>query len=77
MEEPGTEIERAELAHDEELVARFRREALAAARLSHPNILHIYDASSAEGAYDIVKDYALREPQSTQRPLVGHLDQRG
>jgi len=32
-----------ELADDEELVARFRREAMAAAALQHPNITQVYD----------------------------------
>jgi tRNA A-37 threonylcarbamoyl transferase component Bud32 len=42
---------RADLARDEEFVARFRREALAVAQLNHPNILHVYDAGVAHGVY--------------------------
>jgi serine/threonine-protein kinase len=48
---------RGELARDREFVARFRREALASARLSHPNILHVYDAGAAGGVYYIVMGY--------------------
>jgi tRNA A-37 threonylcarbamoyl transferase component Bud32 len=48
---------RGELAQDREFIARFRREALAVARLSHPNILHVYDAGLAHGVYYIVMDY--------------------
>ena len=42
---------RGELAHDKEFIARFRQEALAAANLDHPNILHVYDAGMAHGRY--------------------------
>jgi serine/threonine protein kinase len=48
---------RSELAQDEQFVTRFRREALAVAELSHPNILHVYDAGVAFGMYYIVMAY--------------------
>jgi serine/threonine protein kinase len=48
---------RKELTNDQEFIARFRREALAAAKLSHPNILLIYDASVAHGWYYIAMEY--------------------
>ena len=50
-------ILRVELAQDEQFVARFRQEALAVAGLSHPNILHVYDAGMAFGMYYIVMAY--------------------
>ena len=48
---------RSELARDEEFVNRFRREALAAANMDHPNILHVYDAGAAHGMYYIVMGF--------------------
>ena len=40
-----------------EFVARFKREALAAARLSHPNVVHIYDAGEVDGRNYIAMEY--------------------
>ena len=48
---------RDELARDQQFVARFRQEALAAANLNHPNILHVYDAGAANGKYFIAMAY--------------------
>ncbi|MEA2398862.1 MAG: eukaryotic-like serine/threonine-protein kinase, partial [Thermoleophilaceae bacterium] len=47
------------LAEDEAFVARFRREALAAARLQHPNIVQVFDSGedSESGRHYIVMEY--------------------
>ncbi len=60
---------RQELAQDEEFVTRFRREALAVADLSHPNILQIYDAGFVQGLYYIVMAYV---DGGSLRELIGH-----
>jgi beta-lactam-binding protein with PASTA domain/tRNA A-37 threonylcarbamoyl transferase component Bud32 len=52
---------RAELASDAQLQARFRREAQAMARLTHPNIVQIYQTGEAGGRPYIVMEY-LPEP---------------
>ena len=45
-------------AEDDEFVERFKREAQAAARLSHPNIVAVYDRGRAEdGSYYIAMEY--------------------
>ncbi|MEY2431617.1 MAG: eukaryotic-like serine/threonine-protein kinase [Acidimicrobiaceae bacterium] len=44
------------LAADESFIARFRREAVAAARLSHPSIVSIYDTCAEDGYEAIVME---------------------
>lgn len=44
-------------AHDRAFVERFRREAQAAANLSHPNIVSLYDYGADDGTYFIVMEY--------------------
>jgi serine/threonine-protein kinase len=47
------------LAEDEAFVARFRREALAAARLQHPNVVQVFDSGEdpESGRHYIVMEY--------------------
>jgi beta-lactam-binding protein with PASTA domain len=45
------------LAGDQSFVDRFRREARAAAGLSHPNIVAVYDWGAVDGIYYMVMEY--------------------
>jgi len=49
------------LVTDESFVARFQREAQNIARLSHPNIVHVYDMNRHEGTYYYVMEYVEGE----------------
>jgi serine/threonine-protein kinase len=59
------------LASDQQFVARFRREAVAAARLSHPAIVSIYDTCTDDGVDAIVMELVRGTT------LRGELDRRG
>ena len=43
--------------NDTEFIARFQREAKAAARITHPNIVNVFDVGVAEGRHYIVMEY--------------------
>jgi eukaryotic-like serine/threonine-protein kinase len=53
----AVKILRPEFTADEEFIKKFKRESLAAASLSHPNIVGIYDVGEEEGVYYIVMEY--------------------
>ena len=63
-----------ELSTDRSFVERFRREAQAAANLSHPNIVSVYDWGEEDGTYFIVMEYVDGKPLSnlirTEGPLL-------
>ncbi len=62
-----------ELSTDSSFVGRFRREAQAAANLSHPNIVPVFDWGESERTYYIVMEYVDGQPLSSiirdQAPL--------
>jgi serine/threonine-protein kinase len=53
-----------ELSVDRTFVERFRREAQAAANLSHPNIVPVFDWGEDDGSYFIVMEYVEGRPLS-------------
>ena len=53
----AVKVLRSQFAGDEDFVKRFRREAQAAASLSHPNIVSIYDIGIEEDVHFIVMEY--------------------
>ena len=57
----AVKVLRSQFANDEQFVARFRREAQAAARLSHHNIVNMYDVGQDEDVHYIVMEYISGE----------------
>ncbi len=61
-------------SRDKAFVERFRREAQAAANLSHPNIVSLYDYGSDDDTYFIVMEFidgkALSEVIAAEAPLM-------
>ncbi len=57
----AVKILHAQLANDEEFLEKFQLEAKAAAKLSHPNIVGIYDVGQDENKHYIVMEYIAGE----------------
>jgi eukaryotic-like serine/threonine-protein kinase len=61
-------------AQDQEFVERFRREAKAAAGLSHPNVVGVFDRGEHEGTYyiamELLQGRTLKEIVSEEAPLA-------
>ena len=62
-----------ELSVDQTFVERFRREAQAAAKLSHPNIVPVFDWGEDNGTYFIVMEFVDGEPLSATLRREGTL----
>jgi eukaryotic-like serine/threonine-protein kinase len=62
------------LSDDERFVARFRREALAVAKLVHPNIVQVYDTGNDLGQYYIVMEYVKGKSGAQLLQAQGTLD---
>ncbi|MFT3887292.1 MAG: Stk1 family PASTA domain-containing Ser/Thr kinase [Arachnia sp.] len=67
-------VMRSDLGEDDEFAAKFDREARAAAVLSHPNVVSIFDQGSSQGKPYIVMEYiegeTLRKVISREAPLA-------
>jgi hypothetical protein len=53
----AVKVLRQQFAADPEFLVRFRHEAHAAAALTHPNIVHVYDVGESGGQHYIVMEY--------------------
>src|SRR5271165_5092037 len=60
-----------ELSVDRSFVERFRREAQAAANLSHPNIVPVFDWGEDTGTYFIVMEFIDGRPLSSILKTAG------
>ncbi|MFA6577223.1 MAG: Stk1 family PASTA domain-containing Ser/Thr kinase [Nocardioides sp.] len=69
----AVKIMHAGLGDDDEFAARFVREARAAARLSHPNVVAVYDQGDEHGtvflAMELVSGHTLRDTISKESPM--------
>jgi len=72
--EVALKVMRADLAKDESFVSKFRREARSAAKLSHPNVVAVYDQGEDEGhvflAMELVNGLTLRQVMQSEGPLT-------
>jgi beta-lactam-binding protein with PASTA domain len=69
----AVKIMHAGLGDDDEFAARFVREARAAARLSHPNVVAVYDQGDDHGtvflAMELVSGHTLRDTITKESPM--------
>src|SRR4051812_29734237 len=63
----AVKVMHAALAEDPEFVARFNREARAAARLSHPDVVAVYDQGTDDGHVFLVMEFV---PGATLRDVL-------
>lgn len=70
-----------QLCQDEDCRARFKREAQAAAKLSHPNIIHVYEVSEFQGrpffAMEHVEGQSLKDFVSGKSLSIGQILELG
>ncbi len=74
MRPVAVKILHAQFKSDEEFIGKFHREAQAAACLSHPNIVNIYDVGVSEGDHYIVMEYVRGTTLKSKIKEEGRLD---
>jgi serine/threonine-protein kinase len=66
-----------QLVGNGEATARFLREARAATRIEHPNVVQIFDVGVHEGAPFMVMEFLEGEPLTSLRSRLGVIEPRG
>jgi len=61
------------MANDEAYIARFQQEAIAAASLSHPNLVQVYSAGQSEGLHWFSMEYVEGESARTRLQDAGRI----
>ena len=69
----AVKVLRSKYGNDHDFITRFRQEAQAAAKLSHPNIVNIYDVGYDENVHYIVMEYVRSETLKEYIEKHGHL----
>jgi serine/threonine protein kinase len=72
----AVKVLRDSLARDPEYLRRFRLEAKVAARLSHVNVVHVFDAGEVDGKPYIIMEYAEGETVQHQLDRGVRFDER-
>lgn len=72
----AVKVLREQYADDSEFVGRFQREAQAAASLSHPNVVNIYDVGETGGTHYIVMEFVEGKNLSEIIKEQGTVDQQ-
>ena len=62
-----------QFSNDAEFIEKFHREAQGAAKLSHPNIVNIYDVGEEAGSHYIVMEYVAGDTLKNKIQQQGHL----
>ncbi len=65
---------RPELSRDGEFIARFKQEAIAAAKLNHPNLVQVYSAGESDGAFYLSMEFIDGDSLQRRFERVKRLD---